>query len=217
MKTCWVGNDIVDLTDVDGQLETYGGRFVSRVCTGDEMGFVDSAQNPEEIFWQIWTAKETAFKIYQRLNPGESFKPKYFEVNLLTCLVTHSGCKIEVKWDKTCDYVFCAGHLEKDSVPKKIFSSISALNQIEQNSSIHLTESEQKSAQTPESCAVRILAKTLLSQTLNLDWADTEIIRRPIPHDWAPPEIRYKGRLLDRANLSLTHHGRFFACTISFS
>jgi phosphopantetheine--protein transferase-like protein len=217
MKTCWVGNDIVDLADPDGQLESYDDRFVSRVCSQDEIDFLDHAEEPESFFWQIWTAKETAFKIYQRLSPRESFQPKHFEVNVDSRVVIHSELRVGVEWMKTREVVFCSGYLKSDNSPRKFSSTVSRMNRFERRPSRQLTEQELKSAQTAESCAVRILAKDILTQTLRLHWENLEIIRPQTDGDWLPPEIIYKGLLLQQTSLSMTHHGRFYACTISSS
>jgi len=217
MSACCVGNDIVDLADLDGQLKNYDARFVSRVCTKDEMSFLISAEKSEETFWKIWTAKETAFKIYQRLHARARFQPRNFKVNLQSCTVTHAGMETAVAWSITRDYVFCSGRLKANSTAQMISSSISVTKLTDHVPIEELTELELRSAQTPESCSVRILAKNLLAQTLHLNRQDIEIVRRPMRQDWSAPEIRYKGRILNETGLSLTHHGRFQACTISFS
>ena len=75
-----LGNDIVDLTQADADLQQIHPRFMRRVCSPCEQTFLTCCKHSEltRWLWLHWAAKEAAYKALQRLQPALPFQPAKF-------------------------------------------------------------------------------------------------------------------------------------------
>jgi len=76
-----VGNDVVDLRDPELLRHPGSPRFDARVLTPGERDRLASAADPVRLRWRLWAAKEAAFKLASRAEPGLVFAPSRFVVS----------------------------------------------------------------------------------------------------------------------------------------
>lgn len=96
MITSSVGNDIVDFSnETNKHLDR---RFRQRVFSSAENQVIDSAKNPSAMLWQLWAAKEAAFKAYQQQYLHCIFSPILFQVDVTLKIVRYCHTTIFVKW-----------------------------------------------------------------------------------------------------------------------
>lgn len=76
-----VGNDVVDLRDDDATPER-APRFDARVFSDDELRALDAAPERARLRWQLWAAKEAAYKVAVKRDPTTIFSPSRFRVRL---------------------------------------------------------------------------------------------------------------------------------------
>lgn len=70
-----LGNDVVDLADVDARPETFRRRFDARVFTDDERRAIADDPSPRPLRWAHWAAKEAAYKCLRQADPRFVFSP----------------------------------------------------------------------------------------------------------------------------------------------
>ena len=64
-----LGNDVVDLLDVDARPETFRRRFDARVFAPEERRAIAADPRPQALRWAHWGAKEAAYKLARQLDP----------------------------------------------------------------------------------------------------------------------------------------------------
>jgi phosphopantetheine--protein transferase-like protein len=79
-----VGNDVVDLADVDADASTYSTRFDERAFSVGERAWLDATGDAERARWELWAAKEAAFKAVKRGHRAAVFSPSALEVQITT-------------------------------------------------------------------------------------------------------------------------------------
>lgn len=203
-----VGNDIVDLDDEDGRLDSYDTRFAARACHEQEWADLAAAPDRERAFWRLWTAKESAFKLAQRERPELSFRPSRFHVRLSEGLVACDEALFQVRWRETREYILCWAYSMNHEIPSLISSRAASLDDIEESGPATLTQREAVHARTRESRAARILAKDLASKLLRLEGSCIEVLQ-------TPPQLWYENAPLAHTGISISHHGRYVACAIA--
>jgi hypothetical protein len=77
-----LGNDVVDLLDVDARPETFRRRFDERVFSAEErLALVEDAEDASAarrshaLRWAHWAAKEAAYKLIRQVDPTFVFSP----------------------------------------------------------------------------------------------------------------------------------------------
>jgi len=71
-----LGNDVVDLEDVDARPETFRRRFDARVFADEERRAIAQAGPASPALrWAHWAAKEAAYKLVRQADPGFVFSP----------------------------------------------------------------------------------------------------------------------------------------------
>ena len=76
-----LGNDVVDLADVDARPETFRRRFEARVFAAQERQAIAEDEDPQACRWAHWGAKEAAYKLARQLDPRFVFSP----IKLVAC------------------------------------------------------------------------------------------------------------------------------------
>jgi len=72
------GNDLVDLRQakLDSNWQRKG--FLNKICTAEEQDQVLAAVSPESAFWLLWTMKEAAYKIRNRMTGIRDYSPQRY-------------------------------------------------------------------------------------------------------------------------------------------
>jgi hypothetical protein len=195
-----VGNDVVDLRDEDS-LREFAPRFDARVFSDDELASLDSSPSRSRRRWQLWAAKEAAYKVAVKADSATVFSPAHFRVSLPEGEemgeVEFEGRALPVRVVIEDDAV----HAVAGTEPDRLVVGAVRIDPADAN------------LQSPdaESREVRRFASERLAHELHVDEQEVEIRKSGrIPELWA------KGRRA-AADLSLSHHGGVvgFACEIS--
>lgn len=70
-----LGNDVIDLEDIDARPETFRPRFDERVFSAEERRVIARDAAPLARRWAHWGAKEAAYKLARQFNPNFVFSP----------------------------------------------------------------------------------------------------------------------------------------------
>lgn len=74
-----IGNDIIDL-DLAAQESNWQRKgFLDKLFTSQEQEMIFRHEVPELMVWVLWSKKESAYKIYNRLTAHRAYVPLYFE------------------------------------------------------------------------------------------------------------------------------------------
>lgn len=185
-----VGNDVVDLADVETRELPRHARFDARVFARVERRALAASAAPKRLRWMLWAAKEAAYKLAVKRSPGLGFSPRRFVVTFSSGLrggVEHPRGRVAVRLTVDAD---CVHAVASEPGAETIVSGVS--NAVEADVSL----------------AVRRLALRAIAAHLGVAEDALLIGRRG-----RVPTLGLRGAdtTLD---LSLSHHGRFlaFAC-----
>jgi len=190
-----VGNDVIDLGDrevIEGPAHP---RFDQRVFTAAERALLRSSRAPELLRWTLWSAKEAAYKLTRKRNPGVIFSPRRFAVRLAEpdrALVRHDDVELPVQLTSA-GRALHALALDSDPQTERLVWAV-----------------ERRPAEADPSRAARALAARVLGEELELPASAFRFGRRG-----RVPTLTAEGRR-GSLDLSLSHHGRFvaFACQV---
>ncbi len=70
-----LGNDVIDLDDIDARPETFRPRFDERVFSAEERRVIARDAAPLACRWAHWGAKEAAYKLARQIDPHFVFSP----------------------------------------------------------------------------------------------------------------------------------------------
>lgn len=190
-----VGNDVVDLADREAAEGATHPRFDARVFSQAEQRTLRASGSPSRLRWMLWAAKEAAYKLTKKVEPGSIFAPSRFDVHLEGSMhgrVLHEGRELAL--------VLCAdGH------------AVHAIAAERATDFDHIVSAFLPARRPDESSReVRELAARTLAQRMGVPARAVRIERRGrIPR----LEVRGHAAAFD---LSLSHHGRFvaFACDL---
>jgi len=205
-----IGNDVVDLRDAETRPGKRTPAFDARVFTSAERARIAGAPDPARERWTYWAAKEAAFKLARKCQPGSSFIPRRFEVEL------GGGWKqAAAQSQRTGRVLWEGGSFDCDGLSGPGF--VHALcREVGAPPPDYLICERVKSLSAkgahPDapSRAVRRLALRALARRLEVDEEALEIRKRgKIP-------FLYKGDQRLAADLSFSHHGQLiaFACRL---
>ena len=221
-----IGNDIVDLTHRENRRKSRDRRFVSRVFTAEEQGWIEGSERPDVTLWMLWAAKEAAFKVAGKLKPETAFVPKAYAVTLAHytpsegfgegvpsgipekssgamhgVVVTPAG-PVNMSCFFSTDHVHCVA-AGKNSCPVVPVLS-------------HVRTVERKIDSPAEpSAAVRWEAIHYLASALKVSPYFIRIHRERMLHGYGPPRVFMEGRRTD-IDISLSHDGRYIAFALHF-
>lgn len=86
LKKNWllvIGNDLIDLQRVAIESNWKRKGYLEKICTPDEQQLVREAEDPSVMLWLIWSMKESAYKILNRLTATRSYTPLSFACTTL--------------------------------------------------------------------------------------------------------------------------------------
>jgi len=206
----YVGNDIVDLTTPDAQEKSKDVRFVTRVFTENERGLISGAAAPDQVLWSLWTGKETAYKVMQKLNPGITSAPGRYHVSLMgpvcmgtvghTCVrgfVDTPAGVVHIMITRGPDYFHCIGTRDNENLLRSVIGNVYTLG---------------NSRETPAriSASVRTCAQGAIARCMNCKRDAIRIARIASDRGLGPP-IVYINDHRPNVDISLSHDGKFIA------
>lgn len=188
-----LGNDVVDLGQPSTQPGAQHPRFDARVFTERERALIAAAATPNAR-WKLWAAKEAAFKAAKKLDPSVVWAPARFEVTLTAPLagsVRHGGRSFALRLLENDQLVHALA--QQGTLAEDVLCGVA------------------ERAGADESAAASAFACGEIAARLGVPVRRVTIAKRGrVPVlcvDGAPA----------RADLSLSHHGRFvaYACALA--
>ena len=199
------------------------------------------------LLWQLWSAKEAAFKAAHKAY-GARFSPAAFAVDPAIIpgdpipgdpipgdndANARGANKPEpVRWGRVCwrdqdfmvswrtthDYVHCLARSTRHPFPTRAAIKHMADFPVAPSDSPPEDTDEAATARSPQSKAVRALARQLLHGfgigDIGIDGADTTFIREVKGVSIGPPRVYQDGRWASEWDVSFSHHGRFVAAAV---
>lgn len=214
-----LGNDVVDLLDVDARPETFHRRFDERVFAPDERRAIAADPRPQALRWAHWGAKEAAYKLARQLDPKFVFSPVRLVARFESALPRGGTAAQGTNAPPASQGSFeRRGRLELACAPPEPVRAIE-LKSFETRELVHVVALEAGAdwgavalAVEPlslhggdASFAVRRLALREIGRVLGVAAERLSIGRRG-----RIPTVELDGRTAPYA-LSLSHHGRFVA------
>lgn len=219
-----VGNDVVDLQDVDARPETFRRRFDLRVFSADERRAIAADPDPHARRWAHWAAKEAAYKLGRQHDASLVFSPGRLDVRFepvkggveagAGVRERHGRVELVLPGTTAADPCRAAMALELRSFETADYVHVVARPAGEDWSVVVLAvEALAASGSEPNasdaSAAVRALALREITRRLGVDGARLAIGRRG-----RIPTVELDGEATPLA-LSLSHHGRFVAMAVA--
>lgn len=75
-----VGNDLVSLQDPANQRSPLRAGYIEKCCTDKEQHWLHQQEDIVAAFWQLWSGKESAYKIGMKMDQPYHFQPTLLEV-----------------------------------------------------------------------------------------------------------------------------------------
>lgn len=112
-----IGNDVVDLKDIDSTDILSNTRFIQRVFTPEEQSAINNSRNSLQTLWTFWAMKESAFKALSAHIPDLMFQWKRFQCDIDFHIVTYDSYALPVKSMITDEYIHiqCGGKILNDN------------------------------------------------------------------------------------------------------
>ena len=195
-----VGNDVVDLFDVDANIATYSARFDERVFRAAEREAIEREDLGPSTRWQLWAAKEACYKAAKQEDPATVFSPRSFEVFSdkrwaeTWMPVQHTSGSFLVVLESGPDYVHAMAARDASA-----FAHV--LREV-----VPLDPGYADGPPDPRA-RVRALGREAFADRFAIDPARLDVGR-----ERRVPKLRLDGEPLD-LSLSLSHHGRWLAFT----
>lgn len=204
-----LGNDVVDLEDVDARPETFRRRFDARVFADEEREAIAADEHPQARRWAHWGAKEAAYKLARQVDPRFVFAPARLVARFEPARSSSGGApRLRER----------RGRMILEAGPAKAVNPVE-LRSFETSEYVHVVALPAGSdwatvamavaplAESREDpgLAVRRLALRRIADELGVESGRLSIGRRD-----RIPTVELDGKTT-RLALSLSHHGRFVA------
>lgn len=192
-----IGNDIVDLKDVDAYPPSENEKFLNRVFRKEEQDHIFASDDPRKTLWTFWALKESAYKAWKRKHPKMIFSPKSMKVDFVkNKIIHHTYGRLTYRVDDgngdwVAVYVF-KPRIEKCSRLLHWIGEVSRLSRGSYNSS----------------AAARTLVTEKMSDLWSQPQESIEVTRE------LPPVVKAKNTG-EIQPVSLSHHGRFVSAFIA--
>lgn len=124
-----VGNDIIDIsaTRRAATLKGMGWQrpgFLQKIFTQAEQALIEAAVDPFSMVWQLWSMKESAYKIYMQAGGSRFYNPQKLECLLYTPTmgeVSMGSLQMHTETRFHPDYIFTTATLPATAVTTAIF------------------------------------------------------------------------------------------------
>jgi len=183
-----VGNDIIDIEQTRRSTDWERRRFIEKIFTEKEQAIIAAFFDPFLIVWQMWSMKESAYKVFIQAGGERFYNPKKIECSFDD--FENGEVKIDSLILKTStlineNYIFSTATHDDSNVESCVF-------ELPEND-IHL-----------QSEFIREQLIKDFSKIKNQETEDLEIRKTAS----GVPLIYYKNKVLD-ISISMTHHGGF--------
>lgn len=209
-----VGNDVVDLRDRESDSSTLHPRFDARVFATSERDALGASADPKTLRWQLWAAKEAAYKAMKKADSRTVWSPVRFVATFereangrRRGVVAHEAGSCEVSIETSHGAVHAVARFRTDCT-----DSTKDTGRAKKSGEGVIHEFLRIGDERPAdlSSLVRSFSKGRLAQVLGVSARDLEIRKRgrvPCLFVHGAPST---------ADLSLSHHGRLvaFACEL---
>ncbi len=197
----------MDLRHPDALKKNRDGRFVGRVFLPEEKRRILNDSDPGRTLWQLWAAKETAYKIVNKSHPAVHSGPLKYRVTLSeVCSIssTQLSCYVETPLDgvtiviqNEADYVHAFGSSDDCTAVESMHPKVFRLDQ-------------DRFADRTESDAVREMLCLDLGRAWGVPAGEIHVRRHPGERGAGPPVVYISGKAAT-VDISLSHHGRYGA------
>jgi len=92
-----IGNDIIDLQLSRKESNWQRKGILEKIFTSSEQETIRNAKNAELMFWNLWSRKEAAYKIYNRQTKIRAYIPKQLECFDLRLIAGEWCGKVAIK------------------------------------------------------------------------------------------------------------------------
>lgn len=215
-----IGNDVVDIGAAGARDKAGDRRFVDRVFRAEERRLINESPDPTLTLWRLWAAKEAAYKVARKLDPSLAFAHRDFAVDPASGVVVLGRRRVAFTSVQGDGYVhataLAAGTDGPATAAGALLSRVARLGEVP-TAGPTPSPAELASCHSPESVAVRALARDLLREC---GVTGAEIVRPPgLPGDGSPsrprpPLVLLSGQPVPGLDLSLSHDGRFVAAAV---
>jgi phosphopantetheinyl transferase len=166
------------------------------VFTAHELEYIEKTKDPSRMVWQLWSMKESAYKINVKQYHEQFFNPKKIKCILFKGL---KGGEVKIDNDyyvtfskRKKDFIYTIATQKGNLRIKSAYFRFSDLNYYNQHQSCHMK------------------LKEATSELLHIKKESIEIKKCSV----GIPKLYKNGNLLD-LDCSLTHHGNYGAYAIS--
>lgn len=111
-----IGNDIVDLKQTSLKSNWKRKGFLDKVFTQKEQNYISTSPDSFKMVWQLWSMKESAYKINVQQYQNRFFNPKKIEctlVNISKGIVTIDKTQYFTTSEVNTDYIYTVAMLEE--------------------------------------------------------------------------------------------------------
>ena len=74
-----IGNDVIDLSLTAAENNWRRSGYLQKIFTPREQDFIKNSENPDLTVWKLWSRKESAYKIFNRITGIRAYNPIRFE------------------------------------------------------------------------------------------------------------------------------------------
>lgn len=187
-----VGNDVVALGSAEAAASAERAGYAERICTPAELARLRDSPRPAVLLWQLFAAKEAAYKVVVKLAPATLFAHRLFEVSSDLSEVRHGELRLALVVDTTAERV----HAVATTGGVADLSGVGTLAEGE-----------------PQSGAARRALVRAVAARLGCPAEELSVLRPTRPGSWdgyGPPALLRNGEPVD-ADVSLSHDERFVA------
>ena len=223
----FVGIDVVDLAHARCVGKHEDARFLRRVLSEAELEDVSVSGEPARKLWQLWAAKEAAFKVASKVRPkvpafvhaafrvaadgpgpGRGFGRVSWEELSLPVHWHQQGDRVAaLAWNgATADAAVEWGWGAASDLDPDPHAPLDALL-------VRFTARERRPVHSRPSALVRLAARAALATALDVAEARVEVVCKEGPTGRIPPEALLDGHAAP-ADVSLSHHGRWLAWAV---
>ncbi len=185
-----IGNDIIDIKETKRCTNWERPRFLQKIFTTEEQSIIKASADPFTSVWQLWSMKESAYKVFIQAGGNRSFQPTKLECRLHTSTIGNVTIENTILHTNTTihsEYIFSTATKMSTDPETSIFKIID-------------TTSAQQSHFMYNQIVSEFAKKHLLSlEDLSLQKTIAGV-----------PKLYYKKKCLD-VSISMSHHGRYGA------
>lgn len=213
----FIGNDIVSIKHAVENKHFLTQRYLNKLFTPKEQRYICSSNMLAYAAWLIWTAKESAYKIYNKQSGKRMYYPKKFEVTVsdnqlvpyIRSLKTNNTKEMQAL---TSSGVLLSGRVRTPlkNVFVSFFPTHDFIHTLAAENNAHLKNirwgiaSISSIKYKSQSSQVRLLTKERIAKEIGIN-PSTLTINRQFRNDRSgPPCIYYEGRKL-KIDISITH------------